>query len=117
MRRKLTVSTLAAISATALVLGVNSAASSSFDSQKWRSEAGNLTSSNSRHGMSLDLEKNVLRIGMTKDEVVSILGQPDGKKKTGAFIYDLGVGMIDLDFYVLEFDEAGKLKRFYFEPG
>ncbi|MBJ7532637.1 outer membrane protein assembly factor BamE [Rhodomicrobium vannielii ATCC 17100] len=102
----------------ALAIGASMTMSKGFDPQKWKAEANNLTSRNPRIGMVSDLQK-ILRVGMTKAEVLSLLGEPSTKKKTGAFVYDLGTPpfAVDLEYFILEFDEADKLKRFYIEQG
>ena len=110
---------LAASAIVAAVLGgeFHMAWSWSFDSAKWKAERGNTSHKNPRIGMVSGVE-GLLRVGMTREEVVALLGEPDDEKP-GKFTYDLGASpvAVDFEYFVLEFDGAGKLTKFRTEQG
>ncbi len=91
--------------------------SGSFDSAKWKAERGNTSHKNPRIGMVSGVE-GLLRVGMTREEVVALPGEPDDKKPE-KFTYDLGASpvAVDFEYFVLEFDGAGKLTKFRTEQG
>src|SRR5262245_7422607 len=60
-----------------------------FDSDKWKAQRHSGARDNPRAGMLGTLEK-LLRVGMTQNEVLALLGEPDRKQGT-RFTYDLGV--------------------------
>jgi len=59
------------------------------------------------------LEAGVLKIGMTRDEVMELLGPseaPTGNDKR--FLYCIGVKVIDYEEYWVYFDENGRVESF-----
>lgn len=96
--------------AVALSGGGDMAIAGGFDQQKWKAEKGNTSHKNPRIGMVSDAEK-VLRLGMKRDEVKQILGEPD-RAQTNTLEYDIGASPYGIDYesFVLEFDELGLLK-------
>lgn len=90
-----------------------------FDSDKWKAaqQAGHARD-NPRAGMVREL-KAQLHPGMTKAEVIALLGQPDTEEKPGRFVYALGMAKfaVDYEYYVIEFDRDGKLARHFLEQG
>lgn len=88
-----------------------------FDAQKWKAEKGNVTSKNARITMVGEAEK-LLRIGMPRQEVTALLGEPDGNDNN-RFEYLLGVSPVGIDFevFIIEFDAGGRLKSFRSERG
>ncbi len=59
-----------------------------------------------------DLRKNHLKIGMSRKEVLKLLGKP-ALDHSGILYYDLGPDAIgiDTDRLVIELDESGRIKR------
>ena len=60
------------------------------------------------------LEKE-LKVGMSAEEVVDLMGEPDAKidRDTGKFyLYGLGRGLIDYEEYRVIFDDSWKVERF-----
>lgn len=96
--------------AVALSAGGYMAIAGGFDQQKWKAEKGNTSHKNPRIGMVSDAEK-VLRLGMKRDEVIQLLGEPD-RDQTNTLEYDIGASPygIDYELFVLEFDALGLLK-------
>lgn len=88
-----------------------------FDKGRWVAEARAKPGDNKRSLMTDDLEKR-LRPGMSEAEIVELMGQPDGRREQ-RFIYNLGTpGFgVDYDHYVVEFDAARKVTRYYTDRG
>lgn len=99
-------------------IAVAAGAGGGFDSKAWKAESGSNAVDNPRAGMVADLEK-LLRPGMARAEVEALLGQPEGKRGDGAYVYDLGVARygVDYQWFVVEFDDAGVLIRFSMSQG
>ena len=93
------------------------AAAQSFNAEKWKALKGNGSHSNPRIGM-VGAAKTLLHAGMSQDEVVGLLGEPDGQKD-GRWTYDLGASPYgaDYQYLVLEFDGQGKLASVKTEQG
>jgi hypothetical protein len=117
MKRSVRIILAGAATVAALGIGGNMAAAGGFDSQKWKAERGNETSKNPRVTMVGEAEK-LLRVGMTREEVTALLGEPDGNANT-RFEYLLGISPVGIDFevFIIEFDAQGKLVRFRTERG
>lgn len=95
---------LAALAAAALTQG------GGFDSAAWKAQHGSSARDNPRSSMVGDAMER-LRPGMTRAEVVALLGPADiveGRIET----YSLGVGAygVDYEYLVLEFDAADRLR-------
>ena len=84
-----------------------------FDAAKWKAQENNTARNNPRQGMIRDLEKE-LRPGMTRDEVVALLGKPDLTEES-RYVYELGASSLDSLYFVIEFDTDGKLQRHFIE--
>jgi hypothetical protein len=82
-----------------------------FDSDAWKSQRGVAATDNRRGGMLPAMEK-VLHTGMTRDEVVALLGEPDiSDTQTGADQYELGLAGygVDEEYYEIRYRD-GKLE-------
>lgn len=88
-----------------------------FDKDRWAAEASAKPSENKRSLMTKDLEKR-LRRGMSEDEIVALMGQPDSRRDN-RFIYNLGMpGFgVDYDHYIIEFDANRKMTRYFTDRG
>src|SRR5215813_3587199 len=77
-----------------------------FDSDKWKAQRHSGARDNPRAGMLGALEK-LLHVGMTQNEVLAPLGEPDSKQGT-LFTYNLGVPGFGVDYehFHIEFDGA-----------
>lgn len=85
--------------------------SSSFDSDAWKSQRGAAASDNRRGGMLPALDK-VLHAGMSRDEVVKLLGEPEhSDTQAGIDQYELGIAGygVDEEYYELRYRD-GKLE-------
>jgi len=83
---------------------------SNFDSDAWKAQRGVAAQDNRRGGMVVALEQT-LSIGMSRDDVVRLLGEPDSSDAASATdIYELGVAAygIDEEFYEIRY-ENGKI--------
>jgi hypothetical protein len=83
----------------------------SFDSGKWKALRNSKERDNPRARMVGEL-KQQLRPGMTQDEVVTLLGEPE-IKEGARYIYAIGASAfgVDYEYFVVEFDTSGKLLR------
>lgn len=88
-----------------------------FDKARWAAETKAKPSQNRRSLMTDDLGKR-LRTGMSEAEIVELMGPPDSRRDR-RLIYNLGMpGFgVDYDHYVVEFDAAGKVTRYYTDRG
>lgn len=88
-----------------------------FNSDKWKAQRHSGARDNPRAGMLGELKK-LLRAGMTQDEVLVLLGEPDSKQGT-RFTYDLGAPgfAVDYEYFHIDFDADGKLVRHWIEQG
>ncbi len=77
-----------------------------YDRARWVAERG-AEPPVGRYPMLPEVEK-LLRPGMTREEVIDLLGMPDGRSDE-RFIYDLGVRIIDYDSFFIEFDANGRV--------
>lgn len=79
-----------------------------FDSDAWKSQRGVDTADNRRNAMVGSLEK-ILHTGMSRDDVVRLLGEPDIVDETAATeIYELGAARfgIDEEFYEIRYEHG-----------
>jgi hypothetical protein len=85
-----------------------------FDPQRWQAERGLSEEGDSKRNSMLEaLERDHLRIGMSREAVRSLLGEPDTATRT-ADRYELGpspVG-VTLESYLIEYDSQGKVVSF-----
>ena len=83
-----------------------------FDSAKWKAQQDSTARNNPRAGMIGDLQQRVLQVGMTREQVVVLLGKPD-TTEGNRYVYDIGTSAfgVDYEFFVVEFDGEGKLLR------
>jgi hypothetical protein len=86
-----------------------------FDSTAWKSYHKNMDHDNPRGQMVDDLF-NHLRKGFSREEITRLLGEPDLEVKDNFFSYNLGMWSgfrMDYDSFDLEFDNSGKLLKYY----
>jgi hypothetical protein len=83
----------------------------SFDTSKWKALRNSKERDNPRSRMVGEL-KQQLRQGMTQNDVVALLGEPEIKEGT-RYIYAIGASAfgVDYEYFVVEFDASGKLLR------
>jgi hypothetical protein len=82
-----------------------------FDSDAWKSQRGAAATDNRRGSMLPAMEK-VLHTGMTRDQVVALLGEPDiSNTRTGTDEYELGLAGygVDEEYYEIRYRD-GKLE-------
>lgn len=87
-------------------------AGQSFDRAVWHKFHNNHEPDNPRASMSKDLRRRYLRQGLTKQEVVKLLGEPDMNKSDNMYEYNLGMWSgfrIDYDGLQIHFDAEGRL--------
>jgi hypothetical protein len=103
----------AALLALSIALSLSACAmqnTSDFDSNAWKSQSNAAPRDNKRGQMVATLEKN-LRTGMSRDEVIGLLGEPDSTDAdTATDVYELGVAAygVDEEFYEIQYRD-GKL--------
>lgn len=104
---------LAALLALSLTVSLSACAmqnTSDFDSSAWKSQRGATGKDNTRGRMVATLEKS-LHAGMSRDDVIRLLGEPDSTDAdTATDVYELGVAAygIDEEFYEIQYQD-GKL--------
>jgi hypothetical protein len=89
----------------------------SFEPERWKAERGSDRRDNPRLFMINDLRRR-LSPGMARSDVKALLGEPEAK--TGnSYIYIIGVPPLSIDYeeFIIEFDDAGKLKKAYTQQG
>lgn len=104
---------LAALLALSITVSLSACAmqnTSDFDSSAWKSQRGATGKDNTRGRMVATLEKS-LHAGMSRDDVIRLLGEPDSTDAdTATDVYELGVAAygIDEEFYEIQYQD-GKL--------
>jgi hypothetical protein len=100
----------------ALVLGAGgymatTTMTAGFDSDKWKALRSSTARENPRSRMVSKLEQE-LRPGMTQDEVLALLGEPEIKEGV-RYVYSIGASPfgVDYEYFAVEFDAEGKLLR------
>lgn len=79
-----------------------------FDSDAWKSQRGVDTRQNQRGTMVASVEK-AIQAGMSRDEVIGLLGEPDGSDAaTTTDTYELGVAQygVDEEFYEIVYRDG-----------
>lgn len=100
--RRAAVRTLLAPLLLVLTLTACAAAPSGFDSAAWKAQRGVPYEKNSRNAMVV-AARDRLHVGMTRDEVVALLGEPDSRKQDGAVeVYAVGTSGLAIDAQFLE---------------
>ncbi len=87
-----------------------------FNQSLWAAYSGSTDPNNPRGQMYEDLTKKKLKKGMSKQDILTLLGEPDFSKDETVFKYNLGAWSgfrIDYDSLDIEFDQDGKVKVFY----
>jgi len=91
-----------------LLLVLSACGAIAFDSDKWKDKPGE------RDRMVSSLLHTHELVGMTEDEIITLLGKPDEKKEEpdNEFVYLLGrAGLgVDDNLLILKFTEQGKLE-------
>jgi hypothetical protein len=85
-----------------------------FDQQLWASMHESVDPKNPRGKMYQDLIENHVKIGMTKAQILNLLGSADLNNQERFIRYNLGMwsGMrVDNDSFDLYFSESGKLTK------
>jgi len=91
-----------------------------FSTEAWlaakcvaQSSSSSYSAGPNRFDMVRQLEAGILKTGMTRDEVITLLGPseaPSGNDER--FLYCLGLGIIDYEEYWVIFDENGRVVSF-----
>lgn len=77
-----------------------------FDSTTWKAQRGASALDNKRGGMVSELERSV-RVGMTRAEVIALLGEPDMGQQTESEKYLLGLAFgPDEQYYEIRYREG-----------
>jgi hypothetical protein len=89
-----------------------------FDSTAWKAQHTNESFKNPRSGMIPALKKE-LRPGVTRADVEALLGEPEAREGNNRYHYWIGAGGFGVDFdeFVIEFDDADKLERYFVRRG
>lgn len=84
-----------------------------FDRALWHAQRGSTAFDNPRTGQVAALERDHLRPGMARAEVVALLGEPEVRNATGDR-YALGVSPVgvDVEEYVVEYDADDRVVRY-----
>lgn len=86
----------------ALALAACAAPSTRFDAAAWKSQRGVPEQKNLRNGMAVAAREQ-LRVGMTREAVVALLGEPDFRKDAGRIdVYAIGASPLGIDPQYLE---------------
>ena len=87
-----------------------------FDKVTWEKFSENMEPDNPRGEMFENLTEQHLKTGMTKSEVIKLLGKPDFREEKDFLSYNIGMWSgyrIDYDSLDLKFNEKGELIEFY----
>jgi hypothetical protein len=82
--------------------GCTMQATAPFDSDTWKAQRG-VDAGENRRGTMVDALERAVRVGMPRDQVVALLGEPDARDAaTGVETYELGVSPVGVDEEVYE---------------
>jgi len=84
----------------------------SFDRKIWLEFADDYVDDNPRASMIRDLQKEHLQVGMSRTEIIELLGEPETKFENSDFSYIVGMWSgfrMDHDGLELYFDQNGNL--------
>ena len=84
-----------------------------FDAKIWKSQHNKSTSDNPRGKMASDLKNRVIKPGMTKTQILQMLGPPDFSQNEATFTYNLGSWSgfrMDGDVFDVDFNKSGRVK-------
>ncbi|GAB2512375.1 hypothetical protein [Lysobacter humi (ex Lee et al. 2017)] len=94
------------------VLGACAGAASRFDSEAWKAQRGVPDARNRRNDMAVAARAR-LHVGMTRAQVIELLGDPDSRKTGGIEVYALGASPLGIDPQYLELTyRDGRLAAF-----
>jgi hypothetical protein len=84
-----------------------------FDADVWRAQRGSNALDNPRVGQVVALERSHMRPGMSRAEVIELLGEPD-RRLPRSDHYKLGASPVGVDFetYVIEYDDHDRVTSF-----
>lgn len=87
--------------------------SEQFDAELWRAQRGSSALDNPRVGLVVVLERDHMRPGMSRAEVIGLLGEPD-RRQPHSDHYRLGASPVGVDYetYVVEYDEQDRVRSF-----
>lgn len=89
-----------------------------FDAARWRqARQEGCTPDNPRLGMYAELRSVLLRERPAEAGVLTMLGQPDIRRRPGAVSYMLGMNMIDCDVVEIRFGPDGRVSAVRYVPG
>ena len=97
-----------------VVYSMNRLTEPKFDSERWKTWMQTESELSVRWEMMNSLRRNHQLVGMTKFELIEMLGEPEWKENEN-FVYDLGFARIGVEvgYLTFEFDDNGKVSRFY----
>lgn len=100
--RRATLPCLACVLALTLLLGACAAPSTRFDPAAWKSQRGVPDEKNRRNDMAVAAREQ-LRVGMRREAVLAILGEPDSRKSGDTIdVYAVGASPLGIDSQYLE---------------
>lgn len=90
---------------------------SDFDASAWQAQRGVAPKQNRRAAL-LPALQPLLQAGMSREQVRGLLGEPD-RTRPDADIYQMGIAPfgIDIESYLILYDQAGKLKAHRLQRG
>lgn len=87
-----------------------------FDGDIWRNGAPTAEDPHSPRLLMVDAAIAQLTPGMTRDEIIAILGLPD-REDESSMTWELGVRVIDFDSLVISLDANGRMTEATYMPG
>jgi outer membrane protein assembly factor BamE (lipoprotein component of BamABCDE complex) len=92
-----TLSGLLAPSLLAITMGCNMQQTTHFDAETWKAQRGAAADQN-RRGTMVEALEQAVRVGMRRNEVIALLGEPDASDaQTQTDTYELGVSPLGID--------------------
>ncbi|MCP3057697.1 hypothetical protein LXT21_02780 [Myxococcus sp. K38C18041901] len=84
-----------------------------FDSEQWKAQRGSGADKNPRVGMVVALKQHHLREGMSREDVHTLLGEPEQRRGTSE-VYELGVSPVGVsyEYFIIDFDAQDRVTRF-----
>lgn len=92
---------------------VSTSQKGAFDSEQWKAQRGSGADKNPRVGMVVELKQKHLREGMSRDDVHTLLGEPE-QRRGASEVYELGVSPVGVSYesFVIDYDAQGRVTQF-----
>ena len=91
-----------------LIISCSDTNTSTFDADIWRAQKNTIEKNNPRATMIKELEEKYIRLGMSRQQIITLLGEPDTSTKN-IDIYEIGTPPFSIGLEVYEINYQGDI--------